>query len=163
MIFFYASRMIGDFLNEKESKLNGLKICLVDVPLMLAGFIFVALISGLFSYHLIGVNTSAVGPKVERGDAAMIFKNIKAKDIKVGDIVAYNGTHDYIIDKIVDKKEDGKDVKLYIRTEINEGAEDTLREITMDEIVGVYKFRIKKIAFPSIWFREFIRGDLNEG
>jgi len=163
MIFIYASRMINDFLNEKENKLNIFRIMLLDIPLVFIFTVFVGLISGYFSYHLIGVNTSAISPRVERGDAAMIFKDYKYEDIKKGDVIAYKGDHDYIIDVIADKKRDGEKVTLYIKTEINEGEEDTLREITEDEIVGIYKFRIRKIAYPTIWFREFIRGDANEG
>lgn len=163
MIFMYASRMISDYLNEKESKLKVVKIMFLDIPLVLFFTIFVGLISGYFSYHLIGVNTSAISPKVDRGDAAMIFKNVDAEDIKKGDVIAYKGEYDYIIDVIADKVVDGNNIKLYIKTEINEGEADTLREISMDEIEGVYKFRIRKIAYPTIWFREFIRGDANEG
>ena len=163
MIFIYASRMINDYLNEKENKLNILRIMLLDIPLVFIFTIFVGLISGYFSYHLIGVNTSAISPRVERGDAAMIFKDYKYEDIKKGDVIAYKGEHDYIIDVIADKKKDGDKVTLYIKTEINEGEDDTLREITDEEIVGIYKFRIRKIAYPTIWFREFIRGDANEG
>lgn len=162
MVFIYASRMINDYLKEKESKLKAAKIMFIDIPLVFLFTIFVGLISGYFTYHLIGVNTSAISPKVERGDAVMIFKNIEAKDVKVGDIIAYKGKDDYIIDVIADKKEDDDKIKLYIRTEINQGEEDTYREISIDEIEGIYKFRIRKIAYPTIWFREFIRGDANE-
>ena len=54
-------------------------------------------------------------------------------------------------------------IKLYITTEKNEGKEDTYRLLSDDEILGKYNnFKVSKVAYPTIWFREFIKGDVNE-
>ncbi len=161
MIFIYAARMIAEFLNDSESKIKPLKIGLVDIPLIIIFTMLIAVVSGFFKFHLIGVNTSAISPTVDRGDAVMIFKDIKPDDLEPGDIVALKGKDEYIIDRISDKKVEGNTVKLYVTTEVNEDDEDTYRLLSEDEILGVYRFRIKKIAYPTIWFKEFLRGDKN--
>ena len=121
----------------------------------------IVVVSGFFKYHLIGVNTSAISPTVDRGDAVMIFKDIEPDDLEPGDIVALKGKDEYIIDRISDKKVEGNSVKLYVTTEVNEDDEDTYRLLGEEEILGVYRFRIRKIAYPTIWFKELLRGDKN--
>lgn len=161
MIFIYASRMINDFLNEKESMIKPLKVALVDIPLIIVFTMLVTVVSGFFKFHLIGVNTSAISPTVDRGDAVMIFKDIDLDDFEVGDIVALKGKDEYIIDRISNKKVEGNNIKLYVTTEVNEGEEDTYRQLDKDEILGIYRFRIRKVAFPTIWFKDLLRRDKN--
>lgn len=163
MIFIYAARMINEFFNEQESKIKPLKVALVDIPLIIIFTMLIAVVSGFFKFHLIGVNTSAISPTVDRGDAVMIFKGIELDDLEPGDIVALKGKDEFIIDRISEKKIEGNKVNLYVTTEVNEDDEDTYRLLSEDEILGVYRFRIRKIAYPTIWFKEFIRGDKNEG
>lgn len=163
MIFIYAARMITEFLNDQESKVKPLKVGLIDIPLIIIFTMLIAVVSGFFKFHLIGVNTSAISPTVDRGDAVMIFKDIKPDDLEPGDIVALKGKDEYIIDRISDKKVEGNKVKLYVTTEVNEDDEDTYRLLGEDEILGVYRFRIRKIAYPTIWFKELLRGDKNAG
>ena len=163
MIFIYAARMITEFLNDSDSKIKPLKIGLVDIPLIIIFTMLIAVVSGFFKFHLIGVNTSAISPTVDRGDAVMIFKDIEPDDLEPGDIVALKGKDEYIIDRISDKKVEGNTVKLYVTTEVNEDDDDTYRLLSEDEILGVYRFRIRKIAYPTIWFKELLRGDKNAG
>lgn len=163
MIFIYAARMITEYLNEEESKIKPAKIMLIDVPLIIVFTVLVAVVSGYFSFHLIGVDTSAISPTVDRGDAVMLFKNIELDDLEPGDIIAYEGNDEIIIDRVSDKKIQGNDIKIYVTSEINEGEEDTYRIVTDEALIGVYRFRIRKIAYPTIWFKEFIRGDKDEG
>ena len=64
-----------------------------------------------------------------------------------------------VIDKIIDRQDTEDGVKIYIRDIVNEEKEDENKELTKEEFIGIYKFRIPKIAFPTIWFKDFIGGD----
>ena len=163
MIFIYAARMINDFLNESESKLKVMKIVLIDIPIVIVFTVLVGLVSGYFSYHLIGVEESNISPKINKGDAVMLYRNIDKTDLHVGDIIAYKSDDKIIIDKIANIKEEKDEIKYYFIKEKNEGAEDSYRIMNIDDIMGKYKFRIEKIAWPTIKFKQFIRGDVNEG
>lgn len=164
LIYIYAAKMISDNLNEKDNILGYVKILLINLPVTLVFAICIGLISGIFNYHLLGIDTSAISPKVNRGDAVMINKKIKYKDYKEGDIIVYESDKKLIIDEITkkDKDEDGN-VILYITDEINKGEEDTYKEIGEDILLGKYNgFKISKIAYPTIWFNDFIKGDVHE-
>lgn len=162
MVFIYSSRMMSEYYQGQQKKFKAIKAILIDVPLIVLFTIFIGLVSGYFNYHLIGVNTSQIEPIVNRGDAAMIYRYVELKDLNVGDIIAYQGYDDIIIDKVADKKTDEDGVKIYIKTTIVEGGEDKYKLITEDELVGLYKFRIEKVAYPTIWFKEYIRGGTSE-
>ena len=164
LIYIYSARMISDNLNGKENYLRIIKVILFDIPLILFFTISIGLISGYFRYHLIGVDTSAISPKINRGDAVMIFKDLKYDEYNENDIIAYKQDDKIIINRISKKEEDENGyIKLYITTEINEGEDDTYQVLSEEQIIGRYNnFKIAKIAFPTIWFKEHIKGDVNE-
>ena len=154
MIFFYSSRSISEFYRGKKSKFKALRICLIDIPFILAISIFIGLISGYFNYHLIGVNTSAISPTVKRGDAVMIYKDIKISDIKKGDIIAYKNNNNIIVDKVEETEKDG----VLIKSNKNSDTDFTYTKLTSNDIIGIYKFKIDKIAYPTIWFKDLLKG-----
>lgn len=161
MLLVYEARIISEFLNEKENKLKVFKVLLIDVPIVIVFTIFIGLISGYFSYHLIGVEESNLS-EISRGDAAMLYRDIKDSDLKKGDIIAYMGEEKIIIDVISEiKEEDGEKVYYFV---IEKTGDDEIkyRKMHIEEIMGKYKFKIRKIAWPTIKFKEFIKGDVNE-
>ena len=154
MIFIYSSRTISEFLKGKESKFKTLRTFIIDIPLVVAFSIFIGLISGYFNYHLIGVNTSAISPKVKRGDAVMLYKNITIEDLNKDDIIAYKSGNEIIVDIVAEKSEDG----ILIKAAKVSNSEYTYTKLNADDIIGIYKFKIDKIAYPTIWFKDFIKG-----
>jgi len=165
LVYIYASRIITNYLEEKKiKKLRIIKIFVLDIPLILIFTIFIGLISGHFNYHLIGLDASSLEPQFKRGDAVMIDKTLDYKEYRKGDIIAYASKDKIIIDRISKAEIDSNGyIKLYITTEKNEGKEDTYRLLSDDEILGKYNnFKVSKVAYPTIWFREFIKGDVNE-
>ena len=181
LIYVYASRLVTSDLLDKEiarlkanndgasireieekkdkKKVNLKKVFFIDIPLIFIFSILVVLISGIFNHHLIGVDTSAISPTISRGDAILIYKGLKNDQYKEGNIIIYKSGDEFIVDRIsmTDYTDDGVN-HLYIKSEMT-GEEVTYKEVTSD-IVGVYnRFRIPKIAYPTIWFKEFIRGD----
>ena len=173
LLYLYGSRIITYYVKEKEyekdpsnkkpnKKLNVLRVLLLDVPLIIVFTIFIGLISGYFSYHLIGVDTSAIGPKIKRGDAIIIYKGLKYNQYEEGDIIAYKSKDKIIIDKISLKTIDEDDVvNLYVNKEKVNG-KYKYKLVTKDNLIGIYNnFKVRKIAYPTIWFKDFIKGDIN--
>nr|MCR4581646.1 hypothetical protein [Bacilli bacterium] len=181
LIYVYASRLVTDDLLKKEvrrlidsndpklnelvlnkkfkRKVNLFKIFAIDIPLMIIFGIFVTLISGIYMYHLIGVDTSAITPTISRGDAIMIYKGTDNKEYKVNDIVVYKSGDKLIVDRIakVSANENGNN-SLYVKSAI-EDDEIKYSEIT-NEIIGKYNnFRVPKVAYPTIWFKDKVRGN----
>lgn len=168
LIYIFTSKTISDELSENESVWEEIKTYIITIPLIIIFSVVIALLSGIFNYHLIGINTSLMKPKIKRGDLVMVYKNIKYDKYNEGDIIVYKNEKDFVIAKI-DKKDTDADgiTSLYVLEEININ-EDKEKEykyklITKEMLVGRYdKFKISKIAYPTIWFNEFIKGDVHE-
>ena len=170
-IYIYLGRMIAEEneveqLEDKEEKKIVFKILRVvlDTILIFIFTVFISLISGYFPYQLVGVDTSYISPAVDRGDAIILYKNLSFDDYDTGNIIAYKNGKKIIIDIIA--KTDLDDLgyhHLYVKKEIKDGKVVKYREITEDNLIGIYNnFKVKKIAYPTIKFKEFIKGDVNE-
>ena len=157
LIYIYASRMITNNLSEKKSKWQFIKIFVIDLPLIIVSSIVILLISGIMKYKLIGINTTKLETRVDRGDLVLVHK-IKYENYNKGDLIVYQRDNKVIIDEVAKKEND----KIYIIKEYNTDEEDTYEVIPEGIILGKYNnFRISKIAYPTIWFTEAI-GDLHE-
>ena len=122
---------------------------------------FVALISKYFNYQLIGVDTSAISPTVDRGDAALVYKKLKLEDLKEGDIIAYQPGKYIIIDRVYSTN----DRAVQIKTEIEKSNDEEnvkTRNLSEEEFIGKYKFRVRYVAYPTIWVKDYLEGDPNE-
>lgn len=159
LLFIYSSRIFNDYYsNNEEKKFNLPRIIFLDMPLIIIFTIFVGLISGYFSYYLVGVKRSAI-KEVKRGDAAMICQKCKQYGLKSGNIIAYKSNDDIIIDRI-GKISDGN---YYVTKSYDKTTQKyKYRKIKKNNILGTYVFKIKKIAYPTIKFNEFLRGEKSE-
>ena len=170
MIYIFTSKVIRDELSEKESLWEYIKIYVFIIPLTVIFAVITGLISGIFSYQIIGVNTSDISPRINRGDAVMVYKNVKYESYEPGDIVVYKDDGQMVIARIDRKEKDEQgNIVLYIITKMiqnNEVEDDYKYEyktLTKENLVGKYdNFRIAKVAYPTIWFNEFIKGDVHE-
>lgn len=168
LIYIFTSKAIRDELSEKESLWEYIKIYVFIIPITIIFSVVIGLVSGIFNYHLIGINTSAVSPKIKRGDAVMIYKNIKYETYKEGDIIVYKSDNKMVIDEIAKKdKDENGNVSLYVMDDItikeNDEVDYKYKYIGKDILVGRYdNFKIAKIAYPTIWFNDFIKGDVHE-
>ena len=185
IMIIYASRLITDDLIDQEikrlsqsiemadkeemeykkrnKKFNIFKIFLIDLPIYEFIIVLVVLVSGLFVFHMLGVDTSAISDVAQRGDAVIIYKAYEQNDYNVNDVVIYKENNKYIIDRISRKQEEGNNkAALYVKTEIDQDKNINYKNIS-DNIIGVYVgVKIPKIAYPTIWFRDYLNGGKNE-
>ena len=172
MLYIHLNRMVVEESKveqlEEDTKDNK-KIkktirIITEVILIFVFTIFITLISSQFPYQLIGVESSKISPIIKRGDAVLIYKNISYDDYDTGNIIAYKSGKKIIIDIVgkVEQDEIGEH-HIYVKKEIKDGKVSKYKEITEEEIIGIYKnVKIRKVAYPTIKFKEIIKGDVNE-
>ena len=172
LLYIHINRMVVEEskieqLEEEKKDKKRLKKTLrviLESILILVFTVFIALISDQFPYQLIGVESSKIAPIIKRGDAVIIYKSIAFDDYDTGNIIAYHNGKKIIID-IVGKveKDDVGENHVYVKKEIEDGKVKKYREITEEEMIGIYgNIKIRKIAYPTIKFKEIIKGDVNE-
>ena len=102
-------------------------------------FIF-GVIPGAFSaYPSYVADSNSVEPVIRTGD--IVYTDIAAKNIEVGEIIAYRLLNGQITSNMVEEKTD----KGYIVLENNNELKSSY-VVTKEQIVGIYKFRIPKLG-----------------
>ncbi|MBO5530692.1 MAG: signal peptidase I [Bacilli bacterium] len=119
-----------------------------DIPLITLVIILLLLVFGIGPYKIIGIKSESMTPRINKGDAVVIDKNIKKEDIKVSDIVAYeNDNKELIVHRIIKINKDGS---YATKGDFNNTADG--RYIKFKNIVGKVKFKIPYIAYPAVYF-----------
>ena len=92
-------------------------------------------------------------PALKRGDAILLKKlNDTEKDaLEIGDIIAFQEDNIIVTHRIIDIEE--KEKTYYITQGDNNNAKDVTKK-TKDDIIGIVKFRIPLLGYPSIEISE---------
>lgn len=134
----------------KESSLT--KNIILITPLV----IFALFVAGLFKYKPTAIVSNSMHPIYNRGDAVVIEKINKKniKKLKKYDIIEYKLNNTIVAHRIIhiEKHNDGS--KLYITKGDNNNVADKLK-VNPNQIVGIVKFKIPKIGYPSVWLNDF--------
>ncbi|MBR6948777.1 MAG: signal peptidase I [Bacilli bacterium] len=133
-----------DFKQNMFKKSDALNIILIGIV--------ACIISGQFRFHLIGIGSESMSPKIQKGDAVLLDKKEVKKDLKIGTIVAYNRNGKLIIHRI--SKIVKKDNKKYYVTKGDANNSDDNVQLANKDIVGVVLFKIKFIGYPSVFLSE---------
>lgn len=134
----------------KETK----KIGIVDISLLCMFLLFAYLISGIGTYHLIGVGSNSMYPYILKGDA-VIIKKISADKINEGDIIAFKKDGLVIIHRVVDIKITNDKKTFLTKGDANNTNDEEY--IGIDRIEGIIINKIPYIAYPTIFFYEIIK------
>lgn len=127
------------------------------IPVFVFVFFVVGFVLGFFKYMPLAIVSNSMFPLFERGDMAVIEK-IKKEDmdkIKKGTIIRFQVDNYYVIHRVVDIEE-SEDGLLFTTKGDNNNAED-VDKVTENQVLGIYKFKVKYIGFPSVWLSEAIK------
>lgn len=135
----------------KKSLIRGISTIMVVFII-----IMVILISGVFKYQLIAIMTGSMSPVYNRGDAVFINKK-DAKDIKVGEILAFNLGPGIVTHRVINIDEKNGVFTFTTKGDANDTADQFI--ITNKNVIGTVDYVIKYAGFPTVWVTElFERG-----
>ena len=161
-IYMYATRYVDDDIEvleadedeeKKVSKIEKLSR-LLDIPATIFIVILVMLISGKFTYAIIGVGSGSMTPQICKGDG-VIYKQVKSEDdFKVGDVIVFKSGSKMIIHRLVDTRVEGNTTYYITKGDANNGNDNI--NLTIENIKGRVVFKIKYIAIPNLWLKDII-------
>ena len=137
--------------NKKRIKIKGIWY---QIPLLLVVLIMMALVSGIFKYKIMAIASDSMRPVFSRGDAVIIENYDGGAEIKKGDIVAFKHDNKIYVHRIV-KIEKYNNVIYYTTKGDNNDAVDNF-DTEYSNIVGIVRFYIPLIGYPTVWLSEFI-------
>lgn len=131
----------------KEKRRNMLRITVI---LIITG-LFTMLISCQFRYGLIVIGSGSMTGSIDYGDAA-IFESYRNQRINKGDVIVFTKDKLRLIHRVVEiEKVNGK-LRYYTKGDANDYVDVDYR--TDSDIVGIYKFKIKYIGYPTLFVND---------
>ena len=153
IVFTYVSTIIDEHEEGIKQEFIAQKSRLVEVPMYLVIFVFIALISRVFPIFMIGIGSESMTGVINKGDAVIAYKAINP-EINVDDVIVFEVPGMVVIHRVIGIDEiDG--IKYY-RTKGDANPTKDNFDITMDKIKGKVKFRIPYISIPSVCLTEVI-------
>lgn len=152
LIYIATFSMIDDRANKAEPVFNKKNFTIWDIPVAGVLIILIALISGLFPHHMIGIGSDSMSPIIKKGDAVILEKINKKTELKKGDIIAYNNGKLIIVHRIVEVHGSGTDATYTMKGDANNGTDP--RTVKRDQVKGIVKIKIPIIAWPTVWLTE---------
>jgi signal peptidase len=125
-----------------------------DYGKLVLGLAFISLIwlsNGLLGYQVVVVTSGSMRPNIDVGDLAVI--KLSPNGYKNGDVILFQLGNGYVLHRIHDISI--KDGTTYIHTkgDANSGVDPW--EISSNQVVGTMAFKIPKIGWLTLWFKEF--------
>ena len=77
-----------------------------------------------------------------------------ASNIKIRDILQYQLERNAIIHRVTNIEEE--DGKLYFTTKGDNNEFPDTKRVEENQVMGIVKFKIPYIGYPSVWFSEFL-------
>lgn len=139
------------FVREDKSIIGTVLSIIIGIFLV----IMVILTSGFFKYYALGVVSNSMYPQIKRGDVVIVKKTSKEekKDIQVGEILVFRADNRVIVHRVIEKNEGSGGYTFKTKGDNNPAPDDIT--IYEKDIIGVAKYKIPKIGYPSVWLSEW--------
>ncbi len=116
--------------------------------------LIIFLVSGNFKYSLSAIASDSMYPEIKRGDAIILEKidNKSIETLEKGMIIAFEENNQIITHRILSiDYENGTE---YITTKGDNNATKDVTKKEKDDIIGIVKFKIPLIGYPSVEISE---------
>lgn len=131
---------------------------IASVPALILLLLMVAFVAGFLKYQPVAIVSNSMVPIYQRGDAVIIehIDKQNLKSIENGTIIEYILDGKIITHRVIEitKNKEGK--VIYITKGDNNNAPD-INPVYENQIIGIVRWYIPKIGYPSVWFSELIK------
>lgn len=148
-------RFKESLVEERKDKSIGGKIAAIII--ISITMIMIGLYSNLFPYTIAVIGSGSMVPTLEVGDMIFFDKTYQnhLQRLKVGQILVFKIEDRILTHRIV--KIDKKNGKYYLSTKGDrKGQAIDSWIVTNEDIIGIVKFKIPKIGYPSVWLNRLM-------
>lgn len=141
---------INNFKKAKEKQKTNIILFIIGTAIIV---FWVMLISCEFKYGLIAVGSSSMSESINKGDV-IIYEEYKTQNLQEKDVIVFYKNNVKIVHRIVDIQKKNNELIYYTRGDNNQIIDTGF--ITEKDIIGVVKFRILYMGWPTVWLSEMI-------
>ncbi len=154
MLYMLTIKIVRYQNKEKVSLKQNTKN-LFAIPIIVFLSALAILVSGFLRYKLIAIASDSMNPIFYRGDG-IVYENIKyIENVEVGDVLVFMNSGRIITHRVIGIV-DSPDGRVYKTKGDNNPSHDSFDVMEKDSI-GVVRYVIKYVGFPTVWFNENIR------
>ena len=158
LILFKVRKIVNKYSDEdKEIDRNYKKsaIILLIIPIILT-IIIIYFVSGYFRYYALAIASGSMHPVFDRG-SVVVTEQVNDKydnynKLKEGEIIAFKAEKNIVVHRLIRIVNTDNEVYYYTKGDANEEEDDYL--IKKENIIGIVRFRIPYIGYPTVWFSE---------
>ena len=158
LILFKVRKIVNKYSDEdKEIDRNYKKsaIILLIIPIILT-IIIIYFVSGYFKYYALAIASGSMNPIFDRG-SVVITEQVNEKydnynKLKEGEIIAFKAEKNIVVHRLIRIVNTDNEVYYYTKGDANEEEDDYL--IKKENIIGIVRFKIPYIGYPTVWFSE---------
>lgn len=153
LIYRSLNKAVIRYEKEKE-KIKKTNRVVFAIPLVIFFVILVILISGIFKYKMIAIATNSMSPTYRRGDA-IVYEKINIKDLKVGDVLAFQTSNVVVTHRIVQIWHQGNEY--YFTTKGDNNNTEDIFHPREENVLGRVDYIVKYIGYPTVLINEYFR------
>lgn len=109
------------------------------------------LISCEFKYGILVIGSKSMTGSINMGDA-VVYERYDGQKIMNGQVIIFENEGLRLVHRVVDIKDINGEIRYYTKGDANEDLDKGY--ITDKKIIGVTKFRVVAIGYPTLWFRQ---------
>lgn len=145
---------------EKEYKVTAREKDKTGIPYTIVLIILIAIIlltSGLFKYYAMAIGSGSMQPIINKGDAIVVEKlnDEEKKNIEIGQILVFKNGNTTIVHRVVQINKISEEEHIFYTKGDNNNSYDGY-PVYMEDVIGISKFRIRFIGFPTVWLNEIL-------
>ena len=156
MILPLIAYLFIDVLYEKKRKFSRVKksvwtyIVTAIVVILLA--LFVLLVSCQFRFGILVIASPSMTPEINRGDAVVFEAYEHCDTAKENDVIVFLKDSTRVVHRIVETTTVDGQRRYVTKGDYNESPD--MGYVTDAQIVGVVRFKVLYIGYPSLWLRD---------
>ena len=116
--------------------------------------LLIALISCKFRYGVIVIGSGSMTGSLDKGDA-VIFEQYKGEPIKEGTVIIYQNEDIHTVHRVIKQENVNGEYRYITKGDKNQDSDEGYR--TKNDIIGVIRFRIPYIGYPTLWLRDIFK------
>ncbi|MGN1337142.1 MAG: signal peptidase I [Candidatus Coprovivens sp.] len=143
--------------NLSKRKIRSSKISLTIAIISMASL--VAFMLGAFKCEPVTIVSNSMLPTYSRGDV-IVYEKMSSDDLiklEKNSIIVYRVENQLVAHRVVNVIQENGIIKFQTKGDNNNGPDTDL--VAINQIVGVYRFHLKYIGYPSVWLNDFFNNE----
>lgn len=158
LVLFKVRKIVNEYSDKDEEIDRNYRrsaVIMLIIPITLT-IVVVYFVSGYFRYYALAIASGSMHPVFDRG-SVVITEQVKDKydnynKLKEGEIIAFKADKIIVVHRIIRIVNIGDEVFYYTKGDANEEEDNYL--IKKENIIGIVRFKIPYIGYPTVWFSE---------